>query len=125
MEYTYKTTGECIEAAAHLMDCDGDGFCNNCGSQARPEDFPKALKTKNKRVRKVTATRNTLVLEVVKDVETGSFTDFTFRRKSTTEPGKHVSINGGLLSYMSLDLQAGDEVEITAKIVSRLKRVRL
>jgi hypothetical protein len=119
--YKYATTKECIRATEHLVDCDNDGFCNACGSQARPEDFPKPKKRKP-RVRKETATRKTIILEVSKDAVQN---DLYLEMKNHKDDGDSPKWDTVLFDYMKMGLQPGDEIEVTAKIVSRLKRVRL
>lgn len=34
-----KTVKECIENGMHLLSCDTDGFCNECGYQESLDDF--------------------------------------------------------------------------------------
>jgi len=77
---------------------------------------------RSKRVRKTTATRKTLILEVTRDTRGDDpHVRYVFSLKG--DGLSHFDL--GLFETMDMDFQDGDEVEVTAKIVSRLKRVRL
>jgi hypothetical protein len=45
----YVSLEDCIASGEHLKDCDGDGYCNNCGCQDSPEEAAEAIEDQDSR----------------------------------------------------------------------------
>ena len=123
--YKYKSWKVCVAVGDHFK----QGLNSGPGGSGEPEPgelckwcgntYEEPKKPKRNKMRKQTNTRKTTVMRV--ELGDGK-ADLV-----VTNPGDMLEENTpcGLLKFMGLEIQDGDEIEIIARVVSRLKRVKL